>query len=278
MAGRNGIGNSAYRLESFCTVFQAVRLFWVRAHAGTTGNERADEVARNAASKGRRQRIMIAFHFRTPKRRSRRRAWTSGSNDTPRETLVKLPCASFPGWKRRIRTEVSSRYRLRAHYERYRTRGAASWHTAAARPAVGGISTLKCQRPCFVRFFPSRIRLHYPNKAVMGPSTPRIRVDYENLDITGKVKSSIERIDSHRCLWTLATLEESSVPPGRNIDYDSITISDGGRSRLRKSKEVGAGRNYSVTSVAAAPAPPAMIDGLARSQRAEPHATAAHAR
>ncbi|GBP97447.1 Retrovirus-related Pol polyprotein from type-1 retrotransposable element R1 3 [Eumeta japonica] len=103
-------GNSTFRLESFCTVFQAemfalhraikrvkegkdrlvnifsdsksslqmltapktynplahaarqdirdivaegreVRLFWVRAHAGTTGNERADELARNAALK-----------------------------------------------------------------------------------------------------------------------------------------------------------------------------------------------------------------------------------
>ncbi|GBP83163.1 hypothetical protein EVAR_59576_1 [Eumeta japonica] len=102
--------NSTFRLESFCTVFQAemfalhraikrvkegkdrlvnifsdsksslqmltapktynplahaarqdirdivaegreVRLFWVRAHAGTTGNERADELARNAALK-----------------------------------------------------------------------------------------------------------------------------------------------------------------------------------------------------------------------------------
>ncbi|GBP85778.1 hypothetical protein EVAR_84594_1 [Eumeta japonica] len=30
---------------------QEVRLFWVRAHAGTTGNERADELARNAALK-----------------------------------------------------------------------------------------------------------------------------------------------------------------------------------------------------------------------------------
>ncbi|GBP54224.1 hypothetical protein EVAR_43249_1 [Eumeta japonica] len=28
-----------------------VRLFWVRAHATTTGNERADELARNAALK-----------------------------------------------------------------------------------------------------------------------------------------------------------------------------------------------------------------------------------
>ncbi|GBP61691.1 Putative 115 kDa protein in type-1 retrotransposable element R1DM [Eumeta japonica] len=81
--------NSAFRLESFCTVFQAEmfalhraikarqdirdivaegrRLFWVLAHAGTTGNERADELARNAALKGKRQRITIAFRCRTPK-------------------------------------------------------------------------------------------------------------------------------------------------------------------------------------------------------------------
>ncbi|GBP96819.1 Putative 115 kDa protein in type-1 retrotransposable element R1DM [Eumeta japonica] len=76
-------GNSTFRLESFCTVFQAemfalhkaikrvkkgkdrlVNIFSdsksslqmkcaysVRAHAGTTGNERADELARNAALK-----------------------------------------------------------------------------------------------------------------------------------------------------------------------------------------------------------------------------------
>ncbi|GBP72802.1 hypothetical protein EVAR_40303_1 [Eumeta japonica] len=41
-------------------------LFWVRAHAGTTGNERADELARNAALK-KRQRITIAIRCRTPK-------------------------------------------------------------------------------------------------------------------------------------------------------------------------------------------------------------------
>ncbi|GBO99006.1 Putative 115 kDa protein in type-1 retrotransposable element R1DM [Eumeta japonica] len=91
-------GNSAFRLESFCTVFQAemfalqgdkgvrktrigcaprhqgyrcgrqeVRLFWVRARTQGTTNERADELARNAALKGKRQRITIAFRCRTPK-------------------------------------------------------------------------------------------------------------------------------------------------------------------------------------------------------------------
>ncbi|GBP75645.1 hypothetical protein EVAR_28857_1 [Eumeta japonica] len=35
-------GNSAYWLQSFCTV---------RAHTGTAGNEHADELARNAALK-----------------------------------------------------------------------------------------------------------------------------------------------------------------------------------------------------------------------------------
>ncbi|GBP96471.1 hypothetical protein EVAR_48134_1 [Eumeta japonica] len=38
-----------------------------RAHAGTTGNERADELARNAALKRKRQRITIAIRCRTPK-------------------------------------------------------------------------------------------------------------------------------------------------------------------------------------------------------------------
>ncbi|GBP68051.1 hypothetical protein EVAR_104011_1 [Eumeta japonica] len=36
------------------------------------------------SSRGKRQRIMIAFRCRTPKTRSRQRAWTSGNNDTPR--------------------------------------------------------------------------------------------------------------------------------------------------------------------------------------------------
>ncbi|GBP68188.1 hypothetical protein EVAR_23339_1 [Eumeta japonica] len=50
-------------------------LVWVRAR-GTAGNERADELARNAALK-RRQRTMIVFRCRSPKRLGRR-VWTSG--------------------------------------------------------------------------------------------------------------------------------------------------------------------------------------------------------
>ncbi|GBP97789.1 hypothetical protein EVAR_90922_1 [Eumeta japonica] len=91
-------GNSTFRLESFCTVFQAEMFALhraikrvkegrigcaktsgislrkagsapiLRAHAGTTGNERADELARNAALKRKRQRITIAIRCRTPKR------------------------------------------------------------------------------------------------------------------------------------------------------------------------------------------------------------------
>ncbi|GBP48515.1 hypothetical protein EVAR_16184_1 [Eumeta japonica] len=45
-----------------------VRLFWVRAHAGTTGNERAlTSSPGTPPSKGKRQRITIAFRCRTPK-------------------------------------------------------------------------------------------------------------------------------------------------------------------------------------------------------------------
>ncbi|GBP51626.1 hypothetical protein EVAR_96222_1 [Eumeta japonica] len=49
---RDGVdtGHSAFRLETFYTR-RSVRLFWVRAHAGTVGNERADELVRNAAIK-----------------------------------------------------------------------------------------------------------------------------------------------------------------------------------------------------------------------------------
>ncbi|GBP49272.1 hypothetical protein EVAR_102215_1 [Eumeta japonica] len=54
-------------------------------HAGTTGNERADELARNAALKRKRQRITIAIRCRTPK-------GDQGGEPgrvTPREALVK---------------------------------------------------------------------------------------------------------------------------------------------------------------------------------------------
>ncbi|GBP97944.1 hypothetical protein EVAR_82178_1 [Eumeta japonica] len=63
----NPLAHAAPRHQGYRCGRQEVRLFWVRAHAGTTGNERADELARNAALKRKRQRITIAIRCRTPK-------------------------------------------------------------------------------------------------------------------------------------------------------------------------------------------------------------------
>ncbi|GBP10065.1 hypothetical protein EVAR_77500_1 [Eumeta japonica] len=106
--------NSAYRLKSFCTVFQAemfalhrvigrvkkgsidwsthlqgVRLFWVRAYTGTASNERADELARNAALRRKTAADYDRFPLSYSKKAIRARSWTSGNNDMPRESLVK---------------------------------------------------------------------------------------------------------------------------------------------------------------------------------------------
>ncbi|GBP23736.1 hypothetical protein EVAR_13692_1 [Eumeta japonica] len=81
---------------------RTVRLFWVRAHAETASNERADELAKQAAL----TKKTAADYDRFPlshvnKVISAASQGKSGNNGTPREAWVKSPNVSFPRWSKR---------------------------------------------------------------------------------------------------------------------------------------------------------------------------------
>ncbi|GBP24858.1 hypothetical protein EVAR_14191_1 [Eumeta japonica] len=72
----------------------------VRAHPGILGNERADELARQAALTKKTAADYEGFPLSYAKKVIRAASLKSGSNVTLREAWVKSPNASFPGWKK----------------------------------------------------------------------------------------------------------------------------------------------------------------------------------
>ncbi|GBP33599.1 hypothetical protein EVAR_32097_1 [Eumeta japonica] len=161
-------GNSVYRLESFCTVFQVemfelqrairrvkkgknrlvnvfsdsksslqmltgpktynplahaarqdirdivaegreVHLFWVRAHPGTAGNQRADELARNAALKRKAAADYYSFPLTYAKKAIRAASLDEWQQRYAEGGTGEINKCFFPGWKRRTGSFRESR-------------------------------------------------------------------------------------------------------------------------------------------------------------------------